>query len=551
MTKEKKKTILTFSAVSLTILLAFSCRLIGQNEIFTPLSSLIRSFLYIGLYTAWGISVYTRIVQVKIRRYLSIEAVLMVAWQSLRTVKYLFSSDYNTSRYLWYMYYLPMLFIPMFSVFIALSIGKPEEHKLAGQAYLLYIPTAILLLMVLTNDFHQLVFVFKSSEWTDHNYSYGFCYWIIIGWAIFCALTAIILFFVKCRIPKTRKILWTPFIPLAAAITYCILYLLRIEWLIFFAADITSFLCLTFTAIFESCLRCGLIQSNTGYDALFPVSSLRAFITDTDYNICYSSSESADLPVGTMRATEREPVRLNRNTLLKGHPIRAGHVIWQEDVAELADTLEQLDENNKAIAASNEVERENYQINRRIATLHERNRLYDLINTQTTRSYELLKVILDDYENCREDEEAVRKILSKTAVIGAYIKRRGNLILLSENETALPIKELKLCLNESIQNLELLGIKCEYTIRTTSSLPIAGIIRIYDLFEKIVESGIDSLIGLWIHISERDGSTVARMEAFADANYTPPANDDSEFHTGEDGSFVFVLRLPKEGEQGQ
>lgn len=39
--------------------------------------------------------------------------------------------------------------------------------------------------------------------------------------------------------------------------------------------------CMLLTAGIESCIRCGLIQSNTGYEALFEVSGIRAQITDT------------------------------------------------------------------------------------------------------------------------------------------------------------------------------------------------------------------------------------------------------------------------------
>ena len=545
MTNEKKKNIRYTAAIIFVILLAISCRLLGMYNILPSLMGLTRSFLYIGLFVAWGISVYTRIVQVKLRRYLLTEAVLMVLWMALRTVKYSFASGVTATRYLWYFYYLPMMFIPMFSVFIALSIGQPDEYSLTKRAPFVYIPTVFLLLTVLTNDLHQLIFVFYGSEMTDRNYSYGICYWIVAGWMVICGLTAIILIFFKCRLPKTRKKIWTPFVPLIIALLYCFLYIMRMDLLFFLAGDITSFICLSVAAIFESCLRCGLIQSNTGYEAIFPVSSTRALITDTDYNICYYSSEAALLPAETMRSTEHGTVRLNRNTLLKGHPIRAGHIIWQEDVTELVDAVEQLDENNREISASNEIERENYQIKKRISTLHERNRLYDLIYTKTAGSYDLLKTVLDEYEKRKDDNESVKRILAKTAVIGAYIKRRGNLILLSESEKALPIKELKLCLNESIHNLELLGIKCECTIKLANSLPISDLEKIYDLFEGIIEAGIDSLVGLWVHISERDGDTVVRIEAFADAEYSPPAITEGESRTEEDGSHVFVLRLPK------
>ena len=62
-----------------------------------------------------------------------------------------------------------MLFIPLFSLFVAISLGKPENARLSKTALLLLsIPTVLCLLLVLTNDLHQLVFSFPEGEvWTD------------------------------------------------------------------------------------------------------------------------------------------------------------------------------------------------------------------------------------------------------------------------------------------------------------------------------------------------------------------------------------------------
>ena len=52
---------------------------------------------------------------------------LMLVWLVLRTLKYEVVTDPTAARYIWYLYYLPMLFIPLLGVYIALSLGKPQE----------------------------------------------------------------------------------------------------------------------------------------------------------------------------------------------------------------------------------------------------------------------------------------------------------------------------------------------------------------------------------------------------------------------------------------
>ena len=109
MTAQKKREILTGGIAALLIVCAVAARIItrGHREAayFLPVS-LLRSLIYIGLMTWWGVSLWQRIVQTQVRRYLAATAALCVFWLSIRTVKFFFAAI----RYLWYGYYVSMLF---------------------------------------------------------------------------------------------------------------------------------------------------------------------------------------------------------------------------------------------------------------------------------------------------------------------------------------------------------------------------------------------------------------------------------------------------------
>ena len=149
------------------------------------LCSFFRSVIYIVLFAAWGISVRSRIIQPQVRRYLTAISALMVFWVAVRSTRYLFAQGPWVLRHLWYLYYLPMLFIPLLAVFVALSLGKHENFRLPKQTDLLYIPTAALFLLVLTNDLHQLAFVFPADAavW-GNDYRHGIVYVLAVGWMI-------------------------------------------------------------------------------------------------------------------------------------------------------------------------------------------------------------------------------------------------------------------------------------------------------------------------------------------------------------------------------
>ena len=549
MQKQNKALIRTAVIVLLLILLAIYLRFIGNAGTLPMFAGLVRSFIYIGLFGAWGVSVWRRIVQKQIRRYLLAASVLIVFWLTIRTIKFHLGMNFNVNRQLWYAYYIPMLFIPLMALFVALSLGKAENYHLPRWTAALYIPTAILVLLVLTNDSHQLVFTFPPGTdiWTDKSYAYNTGYWFVICWEALCAAAAIIIMLFKCRIPQSRRVLWLPLVPFGVSLLYGLMYIAGVPWLMTLAGDVTVMQCLLYTAVFESCIQCGFIQSNTGYDLLFPVSTISAQIADKNYNVVYSSFSVSKLPKPVLRQTETGTVALDRNTLLKGNAIRAGFVVWQEDVTELADAIDELKANQEQIKHANDVERENYNTKRLISQLREKNRLYDLLQQQTAKQNALLNGVLEAY--CQTVEESERKkLLAKAAVFGAYIKRRGNLVFLGEQNKLLPAAELSLCLNESMQNLELMGVICELTLKLEGMIAIDTATRIYDMFQSVVEAALEGLTGIWVHVSERAGDVIAHIEAVSPANLSAIDLYGIKAVREDDGTWSLTLRLPKGGE---
>ncbi len=61
MTDRRKKAYRTGGAVLLAVILAYGCRLVGKGTFYPTLFSYLRSFIYIGLYAAWGLAAAARI----------------------------------------------------------------------------------------------------------------------------------------------------------------------------------------------------------------------------------------------------------------------------------------------------------------------------------------------------------------------------------------------------------------------------------------------------------------------------------------------------------
>ena len=546
MTKSIKRNINTGIIVVLLIVCAVVFRILGNNGIYPITLGMLRTFIYIGLYIGWGISASKRIVQAQVRRNLVAVALLNVFWFVIRSMKYYFVSDPALSRQLWYWYYFPMLFIPLFSVFVSMSLGKPENYRLPKWTSLLYIPTVLCLLLVVTNDFHQLVFDFPAGEvWSDKNYDYVFGYFPVIGWEIICALTSFTIMVIKCRLSQRKKYL--PLSLLCICIVYAIIYTSGTEWMRIIGGDLTAVQCLMFTAILESCIQCGLIQTNTGYDSLFEAGTFKAQISDTDYNIRYTSANSPQLSENVMRSAENGAVSLDKNTVLKSNPIEGGHVLWLEDISDIAALLKELEENKETIAESNLLEQENYRTKLKINTLQEKNRLYDLLQDQTAHQIDLLDSLFAQY-NTETNYEKRRSLLAKIAVIGAYIKRRGNLMFIGEKSATTDTAELSLCLEESFANLELMGVECAIDIPGNNKIDTTDAIRVYDFFESVTEAAIDDMRSVWLKARSLKDSFVFHLEVECES-LLDDFSELAESSHFEDGVWCFTLWAKKAGEQ--
>lgn len=158
-TKQLFPMILVFTIIAA----AYSCRMLAMLDIGGTWMSYIRAALYLLLFSLWGYSLDRRIIQTQALHCLRLTAALMLVWLILRTLKYEFVTDLTVARYIWYLYYLPMLFIPLLGVYIALSLGKSEEYRLTEKAGFLVAVPGILFLLVITNDLHQQVVAFSSG----------------------------------------------------------------------------------------------------------------------------------------------------------------------------------------------------------------------------------------------------------------------------------------------------------------------------------------------------------------------------------------------------
>jgi hypothetical protein len=102
--------------------------------------------------------------------------------------------------------------------------------------------------------------------------------------------------------------------------------------------------------------------------------------------------------------------------------------------------------------------------------------------------------------------------MAQVSVIGAYIKRRGNLVLLGEEQSVISSKELEYCLGESGDHLNLCGIHTAVHCPQCDRISLETAITAYDFFENVMERLLQNLTAVLVNLSCCNGTVNMRLQ---------------------------------------
>lgn len=471
---------------SLLILIAWLCRLPAFSMDRSRagwILSLLRSGIYIGLFTFWGFSVQFRIIQTQVRHFLMGIAALMVFWMVVRTLKYQFVSTPDIQRFLWYCFYVPQIYIPLMAMYAALSLGRPEDYRLPGWISLLHIPALALILLVLSNDMHQLVFSFPLGSHMMENgqYVHESGYFLVLFWTGACTAAVFTLLVLRSRIPESKHRIWQPLLPLVLLVLYGILYLLNSSLLLHYLGDMTAVVCILIVLIFESCFQCGLIQTNSYYGELFQMLSMPAAVLKNDGTPVYVSRNMPDLLPSQIEEAGDHSVETGQDLLLRRYPLKNGQMLWVEDVHEIRMLQKELREQAAALQEESDLLEAEISLKEKQAVTEVRSALYERAARELAAPFEEMNRLLVMEE---KDEESFRRILPRICVLGAYVKRRCNMIILNAEHTRASADLLYHALRESADCLEICGVSCLIRVNSPVLFDLRLLMLAYDVFEQ-------------------------------------------------------------------
>lgn len=472
----------------------------GAVRIFSHLTSSADNYIenfdviiFSGLIIGWGVSVAYRIVQKNIRICLVISAALMLLWMALRAIKYNSPADINTyGRYLWYSYYIAMVFLPLMMFFAMLNIGKPENTN--NRKYLLIIPAAVLVLLVMTNDFHQLAFVFEPDfhNW-NKQYSYGPVYYVIAVWIFILVLSSIVLSINRCRISATRKKLWIPIVIILVAIIYTLWNNLNHGYSGLRIYNVPEVFCFASIALWESLIQIGLVPSNTGYGDFFNASNLNTLIFDNEGNVKYRSKNATNVSKDVVLQNGNSVV-IDENIILKKHNIKGGKAVWTEDISAINRINRELSEVKEQISEYNVILKSEAELKKRRAAVTEQNKLYDSITEFIRPQLCDLENILKNIENNRGD---ISVNYAGACVVNVYIKRISNLLIMAKSKKMLNAFELENSIRELAEYISVYGILCSFFSNVSGEISAEKTIALFKfigIFIRHIMNCTDALL---------------------------------------------------------
>ena len=463
-----------------------------MDRLSAPLPSaacfLLTNLIYIGLAMAWGFSISRRTLHRDDRRWLLLGCAMAVLWLFLRAVKYRFFSDDAITRHLWYLYYVPQILAPLFSLFAALQLGRREGDALSRKWYLLFIPAVLLIGGVLTNDLHQLVFrAVPGAATLEADYTHGWMYYLAMTWIVGLLLATGIIVYRKCRVSESRRYAWIPLCVFLGGFALCALSFANI----YTFHKMPECFCLTFAAFWESCLQVGLLPTNGHYRFFFSESTVAAQIVNGRGEPVYRAKNAPNLTLDQLEAAACESILLNADTRLQSAPVQDGRVYWLEDISKINRIQAQLAEINARLSEENELIQAENELKRQRAQIEEQNRLMDAMLSLVQPQLLAINRLLSD-----KNAQSLKHI----CILGAYVKRRVNLALICDKKMVVPVDELAHCIRESLTYLTQYGAVCALHQEGRGSVSSREAQTAYDFFEDCLEAALPSLSALMVRL---------------------------------------------------
>lgn len=404
------------------------------------------------LVTLWCYGACRRCTDRFVQRCLVGICALCLFWILDTLVKYPATGE-GLVRALWYLFYIPIIFIPLLCSNIALHLAQPGRRW--GMPRYRRVTTAVsvaLVALVFTNDCHHLVFVldYGSASW-DRDYGYGPGYAAIFAWIVVSVSVCLAAVLSTAR-RGLRRAVGFLLVPLGVIGAYALCYALRIEPV--FSSGIALVNTVLIVATFEAALDLGLLPVQRRQQQVFRLLPFKLEIVDDAGRTCYRTD-----------AAENDPSfgSLDSHIHFEITPLSAGYSILEKDTTLLDRKADELKRVHQRLESQHELLQAEYGIDGRVRVQQSLEDLYDEVSQSIAAGVQRAAGLLEQLPEQREEFAGGgtrRAMLAEARLLLGACKQKGACIIDARRQHSFSGDYLKLLYSEAEANLRSVGVDC-------------------------------------------------------------------------------------------
>lgn len=545
MDERKKSVIRLFAAAALLLAVSAYRQLSMQHWPEDSLRPYLVWAVYMLLLFGWQYTISTKITQKTMRTHLTAQNIISILYLTVRFVQDAFLYvNIPWMRFTGYFINIAAVFIPLFGLYGAFYLGRPEDYRISKKWYLLLIPACFLSVMALTNEWHHFLYYIVPEEPQPNLYFHPYIgTYIIYLWGLWMIAHQVHVIYQRNGTTKSdplyRKLIpfYEPILLFLFSIPYAATaYVVRFE-LVEYSAGLIFILVLCW----ELYILVGLIPVNTQYEDVFRRSTVAMQILSSDGERIAVSENAAEITPAMLEALKQnQHFSVTEDVIMHLHQIPGGCMIWQTDLSQINHAFRELQRLNAELEEEQDLLAQEIRIQSDEASVQARNDIYDSLSTEVAGQLASLTTLLSKESLSTND-------WNRICLIGTYIKRFCNLQLTYQEQKTIPMGDLAISLQDVAKCMKKLGIRTSLDFCPTSNLEPELILFIMKALEEILEEADFCLTSMEIRISD----TVCFEITGTDHGLAPHSLEDGYRFQTEKIPAGYRLLLLKEGEVAQ
>lgn len=435
------------------------------------------TLFYAIFFTFWSVRLYYKLYEKKTRKYILSIGILIVLWMFVRITKSVVEIDF-LKRLMWYLYYIPLIFIPTIYYICSLSLNKNLSKR---RKIILYLISSVLFLLVITNDIHQMVFKFPNGVADFDNYKHNIGYYIISLWIFYLFGGGMFSLAIKRYKNKKDVKSFLPVLVLVIGVVYTILYVLNIKYIrdINMSVMNSVLICLGI----ELAFYLDLIPNNSKYIKKLENSSLDINVVSTSGKTVYTT-KSFNMPLFILKDVEESKVKkqyINDNVIYDVKRNSDSYVVIKKDISNLLILKKEISKKRKQLLKQQESLKIEERVKRELYQINVRKEVVSKIEKSLYDKEKVIRQILSKKHLTKNDLEKIQRIM-------IYNKKKSQIIISELNDEIFNEIDVKNIINELIKSMSCLDISGFVIIKNKFNVDGSIMSLLYDIVYDVIEN---------------------------------------------------------------